>query len=264
MSLQGKKILVTRPLHQSGQLANLLRKEGAEPVELPLIRICPPDSWKDFDNAFQDLGKFEYLLFASANAVDTTVDRAKQTGVFAQIKQIKVACVGAATADSLKEHDLDVSIIPEEFIAESLIAKFPHFENGNNKILWSRTNIGRSTIKDGLETKGWNVTIVQSYQTLGPENPVAAAEQLKALLYSKRLYAITIASSETCNRLSELLKIIARSSTTELDSLFSKVRLAVIGPETAKACLKYFGRVDIVASEHSGAGLAKALEEDSD
>jgi uroporphyrinogen-III synthase len=251
-------------LHQSGQLAQLLREQGAEPIELPLIRICPPDSWTDFDNAFQDLSKFECLLFASANAVDSTVERTKQTAVFDQIKHTRIACIGKATANSLKEHDLSVSIIPDEFIAESLIAKFPVFENGNNKILWPRTNIGRNTIKDGLEDKGWKVTIVQSYQTLGPENPLAAAEQLKILLSSKQLYAITIASSETCNRLKELLKIIATCSTAEMDSLFSIVRLAAIGPETAKACLKYFGRVDIVASEHSGAGLVQAIKEASD
>lgn len=261
-SLSGKKILVTRPAHQSAQLSELLRAEGAEPIEIPLIRICPPDSWSEFDKAFKMLDKYKWLLFASANAVETCISRAREIGVFEHISALQIACLGASTAETLGENGLVPAIIPDEYIAESLISKFPAASSTEwNKILWARTNLGRNNLKTGLEEKGWSVDIVHSYQTKGPENPAATAEQIRSLLDAKQLYAITLASSETCNQLNEILTIATKNKDRQDPvALLGGVKLAAIGPETGRTCIKLFGRVDVQASEHTSAGLLEAIK----
>lgn len=259
-SLHGKKILVSRPAQQCAQLSQLLAAELAEPIELPLIRICAPDSWSEFDNAFKSFDTYSWLIFASANAVEHTVSRLKEIGLFELIAKIQIACMGANTARKLSEYGLSPAIVPNEFIAEALIEQFPTATKERKRVLWPRTNIGRNTLIKGLEKKGWDVDIVPCYKTEGPENPAAAAEILKALLESKQLYAITLASSETCKRLKEILALAGAVEPEAQTALLGAAKLAVIGPETARTCLQLFGRVDIEASEHTSAGLVEAIK----
>ena len=53
--LFGKRVLVTRTRDQASALSDLLREHGAEPVEFPVIRISPPDSFDDLDAAERPL-----------------------------------------------------------------------------------------------------------------------------------------------------------------------------------------------------------------
>ena len=39
--LFGRRVLVTRARHQASALADLLRREGASPIELPTIELAP-------------------------------------------------------------------------------------------------------------------------------------------------------------------------------------------------------------------------------
>lgn len=260
MSLRGKKILVTRPAQQSRKLLELLHAEGAEAIELPLIRICAPDSWDEFDLAFKSLNQYSWIIFASTNAVETSLARAGELGLQDQVSTVKIACVGASTAAALAEHGLKISLLPQEYIADSLLKEFPGpIDESSRKLLWPRTNIGRNTLKEGLEKKGWTVEIVHSYQTLGPEEPEASAKKLLSLLESRQVYAITLASSETCKRLKEILDLARLFNNGTQDELLSSVKLAAIGPETANSCLKHLGRVDLVATEYTSAGLIEAL-----
>ena len=41
--LVGRRVLVTRALHQAGKFSEGLRVLGAEPVEVPVLEIGPPE-----------------------------------------------------------------------------------------------------------------------------------------------------------------------------------------------------------------------------
>lgn len=264
-------VLITRPLHQSARLAEELRSHGVQVEELPLIRICPPDSWEDFDRAFASLVEYEWLVFASSNAVETTFARVRQlechlppTNLIEQLQRLKIACIGPTTAATLLNYGVNAKLTPQAAIAESLAKDFPSAdlaEGSSRKILWIRTNIGRLTLKDSLEKLGWQVDIVHSYKTEGPEKPQESASKLRTLLQSGRISAITLTSSETVRKLQAILSIAAEEDPSLLESFPGNIKLAVIGPETAGTCRSIFGRVDIEASEHTSHGLASALLE---
>ena len=73
--LFGKRVLVTRPRDQAAELVDLLESFGAEAVESPLIRIAPPEDDGPLDEACANLGAFDWIVFASANAVDAFIRR---------------------------------------------------------------------------------------------------------------------------------------------------------------------------------------------
>lgn len=251
--LNGKRILVTRPAHQAQKLCNLLKEAGAEVFCLPLLTIGAPKSWKDFDAAFKSLSEYQWIIFASANAVESTIERAQALKLVESLHKIEIACVGKATAACLEELGLTPSVVPNNFVAESLIEQLK--KKGPGKALWPKTTKGRLLIKDDLEKLGWKVDVVHSYITEGPEDPHACARELANMLREKNIDVITLTSSETVLQLHAINDMCKTEFSTSID----KLKLAVIGPETAKTCQTLFSRVDIQAEEYSMKGLVEAL-----
>ncbi len=74
--LAGKRVLVMRAAHQAGKLSSSLRALDAEPVEVPLLEICPPASYDALDRALAEVDLYDWLILTSANTVRALVDRA--------------------------------------------------------------------------------------------------------------------------------------------------------------------------------------------
>jgi uroporphyrinogen III methyltransferase / synthase len=81
LPLQGIRIVVTRSKKQAAGLSSKFRELGAEVYEFPVISITPPDSWAPLDEAIEKIKRYDWVLFASANAVDAFVARADEVGI---------------------------------------------------------------------------------------------------------------------------------------------------------------------------------------
>jgi uroporphyrinogen-III synthase len=126
--LAGKRILVTRAAHQAGKLSEGLRALGAEPVEVPVLEIQPPASFAPFDRALRSLGSYHWLILTSANRVRTLQERAQALGLRpASTAQLKVAAVGEATASAARDAGFAVSLVPETYVAESLVNELLYY-----------------------------------------------------------------------------------------------------------------------------------------
>lgn len=249
------RILVTRPIHQAASLTNRLQELGATTVQLPLIRICSPPSWQEFDHSFQT--RHDWIMFASANAVEATMDRLKQTSTPDWITTARIAAIGAKTASVLNHAGFAVDFHPRSFVAESMVAEFPGYPDAVSgiRILWPKGDIGRTYIKDSLEAAGACVTTACCYSTGGPEDPVAAAARLHQLLAGNEIDIVTLTSSETVRSFHRLLT----TQSGSFADLQTNVQVAVIGPETARTAEKLIGRVDIQARQYSVDGLIEAI-----
>src|SRR5262249_42359094 len=67
--LLGKRVLVTRPRHQTGDLVRRLELLGAVPLVLPAVEVGPPADWGPVDRALGELASFQWLVFTSSNGV---------------------------------------------------------------------------------------------------------------------------------------------------------------------------------------------------
>jgi hypothetical protein len=80
LALAGRRVLVTRALHQAGKLSEGLRALGAEPVEVPVLEIRPPASFEALDAALRQIDSYDWLILTSANAVRALDERAAELG----------------------------------------------------------------------------------------------------------------------------------------------------------------------------------------
>ncbi|MBX6378705.1 MAG: uroporphyrinogen-III C-methyltransferase, partial [Clostridia bacterium] len=121
--LFGRRILVTRSREQAGQLSRLLAEQGAQPVEVPLIRAVPPASWEEFDAALTNLAHYRWVAFTSANAVRAFGERLWAAGRDARaLAGVSIACVGGETDRALRGWGLRADLVPETFNAAALAA----------------------------------------------------------------------------------------------------------------------------------------------
>ena len=99
--LFGKRIVVTRSSEQAGEFIEMLEERGAEAICSPTIRIAPPEDLGALDRACAQAGTFDWIVFASANAVDCFMDRLLGIGDVRDLKGVRICTVGPSTASRL-------------------------------------------------------------------------------------------------------------------------------------------------------------------
>lgn len=172
-SLQGKRILVTRARHQAGQLSAELERLGATVIEIPAIEILPPTSFHALDTAVANVRQYQWLVVSSVNAVRAVRDRMVVLGVKpADFSHVSIAAVGATTARALEEADLHASIVPREYVAESLLEVLPE-QMAGQRVLIARAAIARDVIPESLAQRGAMADVAEAYRTAIPRGSIA-------------------------------------------------------------------------------------------
>jgi uroporphyrinogen-III synthase/uroporphyrinogen III methyltransferase/synthase len=197
--LAGRRILVTRAAHQAGKLSEGLRALGAEPVEVPVLEIQPPESYGELDKALCRLDQFDWLILTSVNTVQVVSERSAYLHVNpGNARELHVAAVGRATAEAARHSGFQVAIVPEAYVADSLIAAMGELVRGK-RILLPRAAIARDVIPDALRAAGAEVDAVEAYRNA---MPTAAPERLRQAL-AEGLDAATFTSSSSATHLAE-------------------------------------------------------------
>jgi uroporphyrinogen-III synthase len=228
--LEGKRILVTRAAHQAAKLSDGLRALGAEPVEVPVLEIRAPENPGPLDRALRQFSHYDWLIFTSANTVRAVVERAAALGVsITEAQMPQVAAVGEATAAAARNAGFSVAVVPETYVAESLIASLAE-QTANKKILLARAVIARDVIPDALRAAGAEVVVVDAYRNVLPES---AAALLQAAL-DRGIDAATFTSSSSVTHLAEAARI------ARIRFPFAGVPAISIGPVTS-ATLRELG-----------------------
>lgn len=199
LPLSGRRILVTRAAHQAGKLSGALRALGAEPVEVPVLEICPPASFDPLDRALRQLDTYNWLIFTSANSVRALVERCAALGIgVVPPRSLKVAAVGAATAAAAVDAGFQITIVPESYAAESLIERLA-VEIRGQRILIARASVARDVIPDALRAAGAEVNVVDAYRNVMPES----APDLLRLAVAAGIDAAVFTSPSSVTHLAE-------------------------------------------------------------
>lgn len=263
LPLRQLTVLVTRAREQAGNLSRQLEGLGATVVEFPVLAIAEPSSWEPLDTALRRLEAYDWLVFASVNAVEAVIARMRATGLSpASLEKPALAAIGPATADALAAHGLTAAYRPVRFIAEGLVEEFPGYPHlAGRKILWPRTNIGRTFIADRLREAGASVETVECYRTELPANPDRAGASLVLLLSEKPVDVITLASAQSARNLACLISAGLKSLQAggSIGDILGPALVATIGPETSRAARAALGRADIEAQTHTTGGLVEAI-----
>ena len=242
--LFGRRIVVTRAREQSSDLVARLRELGAEVVEAPVIRIDDPDDggrW--LTDAAGALASYTWVVLTSANGAQRLLDAVRARGLDARaFGACRLAAIGPGTADALARAGLVADLVPDRFVAESLLDAFPAAPSGGGRILLARAAVARDVLPDGLRDLGWEVDVVDAYRTVA----VDASDIARAAVADADI--VTFTSSSTVDRFLE---------TFGADTVPRVV--ACIGPVTADTARARGLDVTIEADVHTIAGLVDAI-----
>ncbi len=250
----GQRIVVTRTREQASELSRQLQELGAEVLEIPTIKIVPPENKQDLMDALLGLGEYDWLVFTSPNGVTTFFDYFfKAFEDLRDIGGVRIAAVGPATAAKLKELHLKVDLMPDEFVTRKIISAFTGFESIENlRFLLVRAEVANRELPQALEEKGAIVDDIACYKTIPEtEDRTGAA----AALLERGANWITFTSSSTVENFH------ARFDLPKLVEKFLGTKLASIGPETSKTIISLGLKPAVQAKEHTVAGLVRALRE---
>jgi uroporphyrinogen III methyltransferase/synthase len=245
--LSGKRIVVTRTRKQASVLSEQLRALGADILELPTIRIEPPTELREFAELVQDAHAYDWIVFTSANAVDAffemffkLYDDAREIGA------ARIAAIGPATAQRVRDFRLHVDLQPEEFVAESVVREFQKQGGVENlRILLARAEKARDVLPKQLSNMGAIVDQGIAYRTV-PETRDTTGARRRLLEEGADL--ITFTSSSTVENFLALGLPWPKG-----------MQVASIGPITSKTARDHGLKIDIEARRHDIGGLVEAI-----
>jgi uroporphyrinogen III methyltransferase/synthase len=245
--LSGKRIVVTRTRKQASALSNQLRALGADVLELATIRIEPPTNLRDFAELVQDAHQYDWIVFTSPNGVEAffemffkLYDDAREIGA------AKIAAIGPATAERVRDFRLHVDLQPEEFVAEGVLREFQKQGGVENlRILIARAEKARDVLPRELSRLGAIVDEGFAYRTVPETRDVTGARRR---LLEEGADLITFTSSSTVENFLALGLPWPKG-----------MQIASIGPITSKTATDHGLKIGIEARRHDIDGLVEAI-----
>lgn len=200
--MTGWRLLLTRPAEESAALANALATAGVFSSSLPLLAIEPlvlSDSQRD---VIAHLDRYCAVIVVSKPAARLGLEQVNQC--WPQPPAQKWFSVGAATAQILAEHGLDVSYPLSADDSEALLA-LPAFTQAvacnEPKVLIVRGEGGREMLADRLRSLGAQVDYLELYRRTLPSYP---AQILPQRVKAERLNALVVSSGQGFAHLQQL------------------------------------------------------------
>ena len=249
--LEGKRIVVTRSVEQARDLKTRLESVGATVLLFPAVSFSEPADTTELDRAIRSLGKFDWILFTSANAARFLAARCRKLGVKpSRGKKYRCAAVGPATASAVAAEGFSVDHVAKEFLGAALAYELAESLSGH-KVLLPRSERARPDLPDALRNGGAHVTEVVAYHAGGVG--VIEPEVMRAIQGAQVDVISFFSPSAVDNMLGQLgAEVFSR--------LAAHAALAAVGPVTAAALKKAGLPVAIEAPLATGESMAAMIE----
>jgi uroporphyrinogen III methyltransferase/synthase len=247
--LFGKRVLVTRPRHQAGDMVRRLEELGAVVLVLPAVEVREPADWSAVDAALGRLASYQWLVFTSANGVHALVRRLRQMGRdLRALGPLRLAAIGPATAEALRGYHLEPDVVPATYRSEELAATLAERVAGQ-RVLLARADRGRDVLPQELARVAHveQVAVYSQADALDEKSPA-----LEALRRGEVDY-VTLTSPNIARALARALDPQALEHVAA-----GRVRLVTISPVTSQAVRELGLPVAAEAGEYTAAGVIEA------
>ena len=249
--LFGRSVVVTRAREQASGLAQELVQLGADVIQCPTIEISPLPDYAELDAAIDRLSEYAWLIFTSVNGVRWFWKRLEAAGKDSRALGLcRVAAIGPATAEALEARGIRPDFIPERYVAEGVVeGLLARGKVDGVRMLLPRAAKAREVLPDELRKAGARVDVISAYETI----PAAARkDEVLERMQAGTLDCVTFGSSSTVENFLSLIP-------AETLRAHPEVRLAAIGPVTARTLEAHGLPCHIMAEEYTIPALVQAL-----
>jgi uroporphyrinogen III methyltransferase/synthase len=122
--VKGSRILLPRALKASEILPEVLTDAGATVTIAPTYQNTPPQGRKQELRDQLESGSVDLITFTSSSTVTnflTMLDAADGEELHRLLDKVRIAAIGPITAETVREHGLQVDIQPERFTIDDMV-----------------------------------------------------------------------------------------------------------------------------------------------
>ena len=243
MNAQLAPVVVTRAEGRDGPLSRELRDLGLEVLSWPAVSVSRADT-RALSAALAAIDSFAWIVFTSRHAVAAVLEQLPQPPA-----GVRIAAVGSATAQVLRQRGWPVERVPAEASAAALVSAFAAEWSAADqglRVLYPASSRALPTLAQGLTRLGAEVTQVEAYRTQGATLDVAACRDW---IRRGAIGAVTFASPSAVSELAQAL------GEDDFARLLQEAAAVVIGRTTARE-LSARGQKAVVAESATLHGLA--------
>ncbi len=174
-----------------------------------------------------------------------------------QLSHLQIAAIGPATKTEIEKLGLKVAVMPEQYVAESVVESLRGRVNGK-RVLLARAKVARDVIPRELRKVGAWVDVVAVYETV---IPASSRTHLRALMKNpkRRPHIVTFTSSSTVRNFIAMLGGRGPHSTSLRAGPPHTMQFASIGPITSATLRELGVTVHIEAMDYTIPGLIRAI-----
>jgi len=166
-----------------------------------------------------------------------------------RLEDVGIVVVGPKTAEMLGEYGLKPSVVPDEFVAEGVVAELEKLELKGKRFLFPRAEVAREVLPERLRELGAEVVVATAYRTVMPDVDPAEVERI---FRSGGISAITFTSSSTVSNFAKMIG-------DKYRDYLKGVAVACIGPVTRKTCEELGIDVAVMPEDYTVDALFDAL-----
>lgn len=241
--LSGKRILVTGSRNIADSLEKEFEQYGGETIAISLVETIP--DYSDCDDIFNNLEKYSWFIFTSANGVNIFFDRLKDLRVdIRKLANARFAVVGTSTKKALEKYGLYADFIPSKFTSKTLAEELSKDLTDKDKILIVRGKQGKNFIEDKFSDMSVEFDKICIYETIQDER---RADEVKKICPDVDYIVVTSGSGARALR---------DMACCEHDNIVA------IGPVTKRDCEEAGLRVKLVAEEFDARGIVDVIVRD--
>lgn len=241
--LSGKRILVTGSRNMADSLEKEFEQYGGETIAISLVETIP--DYSDCDDIFNNLEKYSWFIFTSANGVNIFFDRLRDLRVdIRKLANARFAVVGTSTKKALGKYGLYADFIPSKFTSKILAEELSKELTDKDKILIVRGKQGKNFIEDKFSEMSVEFDKICIYETIQDER---RADEVKRICPDVDYIVVTSGSGAIALR---------DMAGCEHDNIVA------IGPVTKRDCEEAGLRVKLVAEEFDARGIVDVIVRD--
>ncbi len=246
--LAGIGVVVTRPAHQAGTLAEQISAAGGVPILFPVLEIIDPPDRRPLLDIIDRLDEFDLAIFISPNAVNKTMNLVNARRRWPST--LRTTAIGARSARELERHGVHVDLRPERrFDSEALLAETQLADMHEQNVVIFRGDGGREVLGDTLRERGARVVYANAYRRGRPDTDTG---ELFYHWSRGEVGAVLITSVEGLRNLYDMIGKLGQM-------WLRKTPLIVGGERIAKAARELGHAHPVIAPDPSDETMFKAL-----
>ncbi|MFL5618607.1 MAG: uroporphyrinogen-III synthase [Gemmatimonadaceae bacterium] len=266
MSLLGGARIGLLEARLSSELAELVRREGGEPVCAPAVREAPVDVTPLLPALADDLrlGRLRIIVFLTGAGATSLLEQARDAGVYEPLVDAltgaTVVCRGPKPAAVLRKHGIPVHVNARSpYTTAELLEVLPDALVAGQGVALVHDGGSNPVLVEALRAHGAWVKELHTYEWRLPDD-LEPIQSLISELIDGRLDAVAFTNQVQVRHLFEVGALTGRTAALQY-ALAHRTSVASIGPTCSRALDEHGVPPQVVASPPKMRPLVSAIGE---